>query len=295
MKMNFATIKKNPVAVGGIIVVGGLLLFMLLRGGGGATTASASGPSDAQIQAALQAQQMQFAAASQASNQQFQLAQTAQNIGGQIDLAKIGLQGQQAQIDASLAAMGSQIQLTKYQTDVSYQIQKDANATALAGQQAVLKSTYDLAKMSSDATIHLADLQTASHMADTQAFADIQKLYISGQTQTQLANITAGVQIAGIQGDVQKYIAKKQAQASIWGSAFSLGGTALAMFSDARLKTDVEHVGTLSNGMPVYRFKFLGLQTRYGVMAQEIASRMPEAIGGKLGYMTVDYSRVMAA
>lgn len=67
--------------------------------------------------------------------------------------------------------------------------------------------------------------------------------------------------------------------------------------SDRRLKKDIKKVGELSNGLNIYTYKYLGGKTTYeGVMADEVAISMPEALGPTInGFMTVDYGIVREA
>jgi hypothetical protein len=70
-------------------------------------------------------------------------------------------------------------------------------------------------------------------------------------------------------------------------------GTLMAMlpFSDERLKDNIEPVGKLYDGQPVYRYNMDGGPTQIGLMAQEVDQRRPEAVGERGGYMTLDYDR----
>ena len=64
--------------------------------------------------------------------------------------------------------------------------------------------------------------------------------------------------------------------------------------SDIRLKRDITQVGGLDSGVGLYRYRYLWSDTIYvGVMAQEVAEVMPEAVQrGADGYMRVDYARL---
>jgi hypothetical protein len=77
---------------------------------------------------------------------------------------------------------------------------------------------------------------------------------------------------------------------AIPGIASALGP--LAMFSDRRLKQDIEQVGMLFDGTPVYRYRYIG-QTpmQIGVMAQDIEQFAPEAVNEFHGYKMVDYEK----
>jgi hypothetical protein len=91
-------------------------------------------------------------------------------------------------------------------------------------------------------------------------------------TQTQsmgLGSILGGIAGAGLSG---------------WAS----GGFKL---SDRRAKTDIRRIGTLNNGLNLYQFKYRGGdEDQLGVMADEVARIMPEALGPVVGgYQTVNY------
>ena len=66
----------------------------------------------------------------------------------------------------------------------------------------------------------------------------------------------------------------------------------LALLSDRRSKHDIESVGELDDGQPVYRFKYNGDdETRMGLMAQDVEKDHPEAVKGLGGVKMVDYHR----
>jgi hypothetical protein len=66
----------------------------------------------------------------------------------------------------------------------------------------------------------------------------------------------------------------------------------LALLSDRRSKHDIESVGELNDGQPVYRFKYNGDdETRMGLMAQDVEKDHPEAVKGLGGMKMVDYHR----
>ena len=68
-----------------------------------------------------------------------------------------------------------------------------------------------------------------------------------------------------------------------------------AAASDERLKKDIIPVGTNKDGLTVYQYRYKGGDDslQYGVMAQEVAVKKPEALGPVVdGYMSVDYSKI---
>lgn len=93
----------------------------------------------------------------------------------------------------------------------------------------------------------------------------------------------------------QKYQADLQASQAKMGGLFGLGSTLLGglfKFSDRRLKTGVERVGTLANGLPLYVFDYIGGPAgEVGVMADEARALMPDAVEmGPDGFDRVDYA-----
>lgn len=72
--------------------------------------------------------------------------------------------------------------------------------------------------------------------------------------------------------------------------ASTIGGIA-SIFSDRRLKRDIELVGREPDGLGIYKYRYAGADTpRVGVMADEVAELRPWALGPKnLGFDTVNY------
>jgi LysM repeat protein len=94
---------------------------------------------------------------------------------------------------------------------------------------------------------------------------------------------------------------KAQARGSLWGSL--IGGAAqigAAVFSDERLKDNIQYHDTLPNGVNVYTWdwndtaKSLGVDTPpFGVIAQEIMKTHPDAVmEGDDGYLRVNYGKI---
>src|SRR5271166_5954928 len=77
-------------------------------------------------------------------------------------------------------------------------------------------------------------------------------------------------------------------------TAFLGGSDPTSIFSDRRLKTDIEKIGEASNGLSVYSFKYVWdkVKTHVGYMADEVQRLYPHAVGSRGGYMTVNYSKV---
>ena len=66
------------------------------------------------------------------------------------------------------------------------------------------------------------------------------------------------------------------------------------VYSDVRLKRQISLLKTLGNGINFYRYQYRWSGTEYvGVMAQEVATVVPEAVSTDAnGYYRVDYRRL---
>jgi len=75
------------------------------------------------------------------------------------------------------------------------------------------------------------------------------------------------------------------------GQGISTAANLAALFSDRRLKRDIEKIGELANGLGVYVYRYLWSPLRWvGVMAQEVLKVKPEAvIIHPSGFLMVDY------
>lgn len=70
-------------------------------------------------------------------------------------------------------------------------------------------------------------------------------------------------------------------------------GSAAAMFSDRRLKTDIRKIGEYADGLGRYVWTYIWGERAEGVMADEVAELRPWALGPQVaGYATVDYGRL---
>lgn len=80
---------------------------------------------------------------------------------------------------------------------------------------------------------------------------------------------------------------------------FGLGGAALSnipaitsLFSDIRLKSNIERIGTHKTGLGIYAYDIFG-HREIGVMAQEAMILMPDAVSQhSSGYLMVNYGRL---
>jgi hypothetical protein len=113
----------------------------------------------------------------------------------------------------------------------------------------------------------------------------------------QIAQTTAGIgQTLG-----QGVIGAGQARQDAFGQILQAGASAAGAFSDGQLKKDIEYIGK-KNGHSWYRWTWnqlaesLGLTGESeGVMAEKVEKYLPEAIGERDGFKTVNYEMLGVA
>lgn len=123
-------------------------------------------------------------------------------------------------------------------------------------------------------------------------------------TQTGIGNANANADLAGLNasGNFWNLLGglggmKTSGGGTVGGNAISGIGSGLSslagsIFSDERLKEDIEKVGELYDGSNVYRYNYIGDATpRIGLMAQEVEKTQPDAVVEIGGYKAVDYSK----
>ena len=102
-----------------------------------------------------------------------------------------------------------------------------------------------------------------------------------------------GVPIAGLgsQSTGQSQGTQTESGAQQFGQiASGLGSIFKFMPSDMRLKQDVEPVGTLFDGTPVYGYRYIGAPAYHiGLMAQDVEKTTPNAVIEINGYKAVNY------
>lgn len=112
---------------------------------------------------------------------------------------------------------------------------------------------------------------------------------IPGLTPTQLDVMGPANQFMQMQG------ANANAAASRQNGLFgALGQIGSAFISDIRAKTDIQRVGVLENGLPVYLYRYKsGGPFHIGVMAQEVEKVKPDAVGEVNGIKFVNYAEAV--
>lgn len=93
-------------------------------------------------------------------------------------------------------------------------------------------------------------------------------------------------------GEAAAGVGEAAAGAAGAGEAISSILPMLAMFSDRRLKDDIEKIGKTFDGQDIVRYKYKGEPgTRIGLIAQDVEKHHPDAVGMSSGYRTVDYDK----
>lgn len=114
--------------------------------------------------------------------------------------------------------------------------------------------------------------------------------------QTQVAGTDyQGAVYNSYNAQVQQAQQKAQSQNAMMGGLFGLAGTLGGAYlrSDRRLKSDIRHVGTLHNGLPVYSY-FIDGRHEIGLMADEVRKVKPEAVKRmQNGYDAVNYEQAV--
>lgn len=114
----------------------------------------------------------------------------------------------------------------------------------------------------------------------------------------QIAQGMAGIGQTLGQGEIGGAMARQEALGGLLQAGGKIGAAA---FSDTRLKDNIQPMGD-RYGHAWYSWTWneeaeaLGLSGNdYGVLAQEVATTNPDAIGVSMGYLTVDYSKLESA
>lgn len=108
----------------------------------------------------------------------------------------------------------------------------------------------------------------------------------------QLSNLSGlGLQAGGLVANAGQQSKSTGGSPSTVGSIASTVGGIASIFSDRRLKTDIEKIGVEPDGLGIYLFRYIGQAARVaGVMADEVAKLRPWALGPRVaGFATVNY------
>lgn len=113
-----------------------------------------------------------------------------------------------------------------------------------------------------------------------------------GTNPANIANVDrAGLEMSAYNARLANWQQQMAGRQSLMGGLFGLGSAAL--MSDVRLKTDIRRVGTTDGGLPIYTYRYKGRpEFHMGVMAQEVAEVMPQAVVPVGEFLAVDYAEV---
>lgn len=212
--------------------------------------------------------------------------------------ARLDPQWQQAQTseETKLANQGLRPGMEAYDNDmrVFNQGKNDAYQQANLGAISTMPQTYQLAASEYQQPLNILNaLRTG---------AQIQNPQFSAQPG---ANYSGAAQSQG-QYDMNTYNQQVGQQNAMMGGLASLGSAGIGayglmnaapaamMFSDRRLKSNIERVGTHKLGIGIYEYDIFGRRER-GVMADEVEKVKPEAVVEMPnGYKAVNYGMLNA-
>lgn len=118
---------------------------------------------------------------------------------------------------------------------------------------------------------------------------------IASNTGNMLGNLSFGLGQQKASNAINKGNAMAQASNIGVNNFLNLAGTAAKAFaaSDIRVKRDIERVGELPSGLPVYSFRYIWSdEPQIGVMAQEAREMFPDAVAEFNGVLHVDYNAI---
>ncbi len=210
---------------------------------------------------------------------QLQLAAQNQDIQGQL-----AINGQNGAYNLQLAQLQSQTDIIEKTADIAAQLEEakmssDLNMAQLSAQTIVQQQSIN-AETQREQDFYSAGVQ----QSQIQATTEVNLANIMNTTAVQQATINAGrdISLAQISAGVQNTQTKSSSKSSTLGTIASIATAALAIFSDARMKTDIELVKRRRDGIGIYRFRFAadgpGAPLYEGVLAHEVARLYPHAV-----------------
>lgn len=218
---------------------------------------------------------------------------------GGVDALKnlLGLNGQ-AGSDAAMKAL---------QATPGFQFAKDQGNSAINAYEAATGKTasgnqlLDLSKFNQG----LAGTTYQNAVSNLMPFLDASKTAAGGiaNTYTGLGNATAGqyntlanldyTAATGIgNANANASLAQNQANQNQFNALTSAATLAASIFSDPRLKEDIEPVGKLYDGQDIYKYRYLGdPKWHIGLMADEVEAINPDAVVEVAGFKAVNYDK----
>ncbi|HAC57209.1 MAG TPA: hypothetical protein DCF73_02495 [Rhodobiaceae bacterium] len=143
-----------------------------------------------------------------------------------------------------------------------------------------------------------------NELAAMMSGSQVQNPNFVGTPQTQVGQTPIADSIyASYNGQMNAYNANLQNQAANNQGLYGLLGAGANAFatlnpfgwSDVRLKNDICRIGTLDNGLGVYRFRYIwGGPETVGLMAQEVQRIIPHAVRKFGDYLAVNYREALS-
>jgi hypothetical protein len=204
-------------------------------------------------------------------------------------------------LQQQLANKGIDIGSTAYDRAMQTQAQRENDLLAAAttqgfgvGQQARQSALQEQAYLRNEPLNTLSAVRTGSQVTGPQFVNSSQQATTAGPDLLG----AAGMQYNAQMGDFNSKVAQ---QAAFNEGLYGLAGAGIAK-SDIRTKENIEHIGWLPNGLPLYTYEYkpefkdhplAGHGTHTGVMAHEVEAMYPNAvITLDNGYKAVDYGQL---
>jgi hypothetical protein len=209
------------------------------------------------------------------------------------------IQQGQEQLQQRLANQGIPVGSVAYDRAMQNQAQRENDLLLGAttqgfgvGQQARQSALQEQAYLRNEPLNTLSAVRTGSQVTGPQFVNSAQQATTSG------ADILGASQM-GYNAQMGDFNARQAAQQNFNSGLMGLGGAGIMAFSDVRLKQNINHIGTLPNGLPFYSFEYIneikdhplaGEGTHIGVIAQEVEQIYPNAVTTlDDGYKVVNY------
>ena len=227
------------------------------------------------------------------SAQQLANQSVAQNFGQGLNAQQLANQSVAQNFGQGLTASNAQNAAIQQNQNAAIQQQQLANAAQLQQYNENLGTAQfgnNAATQSLQTQLALRN-QPLNEITGLMSGSQLQMPQFQGYNPTNIAPapVFAGAQAQGA-ADMQKYgIQQSGANAQTSGLYSLAGAAAPLMFSDRKLKSNIERIGTHKLGIGLYEYDIFG-ERQQGVMADEVEKVMPEAIVmHPSGYKMVNY------
>lgn len=225
------------------------------------------------------------------------------NAGAGVDQLKnlLGINGQQGS-DAAMKSLQATpgYQFQQQQGNASINAAAAANGQLASGKQLIDLSNYNQGLASTTYQNAVNNLQPFLGASNSAAggIAGV-NTGLGNATASQynsLANLDYTAATGVGNANANATLAQNQANQNQWGALMGAGTAALGIFSDERLKENIEPVGELYDGTNIYRYNYKFDPTpQIGVMAQEVEKTRPHAVFEVGGFKAVRYDKATDA